>query len=123
MVARLPADGFRLTAGDVVAWVALLGSDPDDDLRQDQVPAAIDNLISDDPLVLDPAQRPLSEAGQGPDGGFELSEQALADYATGRRAGGDPRLDAFPPESRTSSADAPEPDRHDDPIRPEDHDV
>lgn len=116
VVARLPADSFRLTSDDVLAWVAFLGSDPDEDLIEQQRPAGLDSILEPIGTDVDPAERPRQEAGQGSDGGFELSEQALVDYATGRREGGDPSKDAFPPESRTPSSGAPPRDRHDLPV-------
>ena len=47
---------------------------------------------------MDPAERPLVEAGEGVAEGFELSEQELIDFAEGEDRGLDPVRAAFPPE-------------------------
>ena len=44
---------------------------------------------------LDPAQRPLSEAGEGEAEGFELAEKELVEHASHGDSGGNPLDDAF----------------------------
>jgi hypothetical protein len=51
-------------------------------------------------------QRPLEEAGQGEAEGFEQAEQELIEAAEHGDAGGDPELDAFPPEAESDRSDA-----------------
>ncbi|MFL5829717.1 MAG: hypothetical protein ACJ76X_07375 [Solirubrobacteraceae bacterium] len=61
---------------------------------------------------LDPAQRPLVEAGEGVAEGFELAEEALIEAAaTGE--GWDPIGQAFPPEPETGSGEYAEADHED----------
>lgn len=51
-----------------------------------------------DPDV-DPAERPLREAGEGESEGFEQAEQALIDQASHAGPGTSPSQDAFTPET------------------------
>src|SRR5438270_4520016 len=61
---------------------------------------------------LDPAQRPLVEAGEGVAEGFELAEEDLIEAAaTGE--GGDPTRQAFPPEAEMRSGEYAEADHED----------
>lgn len=61
---------------------------------------------------LDPAQRPLVEAGEGVAEGFELAEEDLIEAAaTGE--GWDPIWQAFPPEPETGSGEYAEADHED----------
>ncbi len=48
---------------------------------------------------LDPALRPLAEAGQGVAEGFELAEQELIEAAEHGKSSADPRAAAFTPEA------------------------
>ena len=50
---------------------------------------------------LDPARRPLIEAGEGEAEGFELAEQALIDAAESGDPETDPMRDAFSPEAES----------------------
>lgn len=52
---------------------------------------------------LDPAQRPLVEAGEGVAEGFELAEDDLIAAAEHNDGGGDPLVDAFPPEEEATA--------------------
>lgn len=52
---------------------------------------------------LDPAQRPLIEAGEGVSEGFELAEEGLIEAAEHRDGSVDPLLDAFPPEEEATA--------------------
>jgi hypothetical protein len=58
--------------------------------------AAIGGRAGDEDL--DPAQRPLVEAGEGEAEGFELAEQDLIEAAEHGDSGADPLGDAFTPE-------------------------
>jgi hypothetical protein len=58
--------------------------------------AAIGGRAGDEDL--DPAMRPLIEAGEGEAEGFELAEQDLIEAAEHGDSGADPLGDAFPPE-------------------------
>jgi hypothetical protein len=58
---------------------------------------AIGGLAGDEQL--DPARRPLIEAGEGEAEGFELAEQELIEAAESGDAGMDPMRDAFSPEA------------------------
>jgi hypothetical protein len=61
---------------------------------------------------VDPAQRPLLEAGEGVAEGFELAEEDLIDAAeTGE--GWDPTWQAFPPEPEPGSGEYAEADHED----------
>lgn len=59
--------------------------------------AAIGGRAGDEEL--DPAQRPLVEAGEGEAEGFELAEADLVEAAEHGDSRGNPLLDAFAPES------------------------
>ena len=52
---------------------------------------------------VDPAERPLQEAGEGEAEGFELAEAALIEAAETADAGADPLRAAFPAESEDGS--------------------
>jgi hypothetical protein len=54
---------------------------------------------------LDPAERPLVEAGEGVAEGFELAEEDLISAAETGEAGADPGWDAFTTESEPSSGE------------------
>jgi hypothetical protein len=56
-----------------------------------------------DPDV-DPAERPLREAGEGESDGFEMAEEGLIEHATHGDAGGNPLQDEFTPEAERSGA-------------------
>ena len=58
--------------------------------------AAIGGHAGDEEL--DPAQRPLIEAGEGVAEGFELAEEDLIEAAEHTDGGPDPLADAFPTE-------------------------
>lgn len=58
--------------------------------------AAIGGRAGDEEL--DPAQRPLIEAGEGVAEGFELAEEQLIEAAEHTDGGPDPLADAFAPE-------------------------
>jgi hypothetical protein len=55
--------------------------------------AAVGGTAGDEEL--DPAERPLAEAGEGVAEGFELAEEELIDHATHADSGGNPLADAF----------------------------
>jgi hypothetical protein len=55
--------------------------------------AAIGGRTGDEEM--DPAQRPLSEAGEGEAEGFELAEKELVEHASHGDSGGNPLDDAF----------------------------
>ena len=55
---------------------------------------------------MDPAERPVAEAGGGVDEGFEQSEEALQESAEQGEAFGDPRADAFTPEAEADRSQA-----------------
>jgi hypothetical protein len=63
------------------------------------------------------AARPVEEAGGGVAEGFEEAERQLEEEASHGDAGGDPELDAFPPEAESDEATAEyaEPDEADSP--------
>jgi hypothetical protein len=65
---------------------------------------------------LDPAERPLREAGEGESEGFEDAEEELVENASHGDGGGVPSLDAFTPEreSDRSTAEYGEPDEEKD---------
>jgi hypothetical protein len=63
--------------------------------------AAIGGHAGDEEL--DPAQRPLVEAGEGEAEGFELAEADLINAAEDGDSRADPLLDAFTPEVGTSA--------------------
>jgi hypothetical protein len=58
--------------------------------------AAIGGRAGDEDI--DPAQRPLIEAGEGVAEGFELAEEELTEAAQHGNSGADPLDDAFTPE-------------------------
>ncbi len=60
--------------------------------------AAIGGMATDEDL--DPAERPLVEAGEGVAEGFEVSEEELIGRASHRDDGGNPLEHAFPPEAQ-----------------------
>jgi hypothetical protein len=62
--------------------------------------AAIGGIAGDEHL--DPAHRPLIEAGEGVAEGFELAEQELIDAAEHRDRRRDPMRDAFTPEAEAT---------------------
>lgn len=64
--------------------------------------AAIGGHAGDE--ALDPAQRPLVEAGEGVAEGFELAEQDLIDAAQNRESWCNPRRNAFTPERESDQA-------------------
>ena len=53
---------------------------------------------------LDPAHRPLVEAGEGVAEGFELAEEDLVEAAEGADRWSDPRINAFTPEAEADRA-------------------
>ncbi len=55
---------------------------------------------------LDPAQRPLIEAGEGVSEGFELAEEELIEAAEHHDWPADPLRDAFPPEEAVTAPGA-----------------
>jgi hypothetical protein len=55
---------------------------------------------------LDPAERPLVEAGEGVAEGFELAEEELVEAAQHGDRGGDPQQDAFTPEVESDRSTA-----------------
>ena len=55
---------------------------------------------------LDPAARPLAEAGEGESEGFELAEEQLERNASHEDPGGNPLGDAFTPESESDRSAA-----------------
>lgn len=61
--------------------------------------AAIGGRAGDEGL--DPAQRPLVEAGEGVAEGFELAEEDLVEAAQGADCWCDPAANAFTPEAET----------------------
>lgn len=74
---------------------------PDEDEEQEvnaaaREAAAIGGRAGDENL--DPARRPLVEAGEGVAEGFELAEGELIEAAQHGDSGADPRADAFTPE-------------------------
>jgi hypothetical protein len=62
---------------------------------------------------LDPAERPLAEAGEGEAEGFEVAEQDLIDHATDQEGEGIPRLDQLGEEAERDPATYGEPDEED----------
>jgi hypothetical protein len=66
--------------------------------------AAIGGRAGDEHL--DPAQRPLVEAGEGVSEGFELAEEELIEAAAHGDSACDPLADAFPPEPESDRATA-----------------
>lgn len=64
--------------------------------------AAIGGRAGDENL--DPAQRPLVEAGEGVAEGFELAEEDLIDAAENRESRANPRLNAFTAEADSGRA-------------------
>lgn len=64
--------------------------------------AAIGGRAGDEGL--DPAQRPLVEAGEGVAEGFELAEEDLIEATEGADPGSDPTANAFTPEAETDRA-------------------
>ncbi len=62
--------------------------------------AAIGGVAGDENL--DPAERPLVEAGEGVAEGFELAEDELIEHATDQDSGGNPLDDAFPVEEEAT---------------------
>ena len=97
--------------------------DEDFAAREERAAAAEAARIGGEPLDdgLDPAQRPLVEAGEGEAEGFELAEQDLVRNATHDDGEGDPRADAFSGEVEADRAGAAygEPDEEDttEPVR------
>lgn len=57
-----------------------------------------------EPDHVDPAERPVAEAGGGEAEGFERSEEMLRDLAEHREPGGNPKYDRGEPESDESPA-------------------
>jgi hypothetical protein len=53
---------------------------------------------------VDPAERPVAEAGGGEAEGFEQSEEMLRDLAEHREPGGNPKYDRGDPETDGSAA-------------------
>jgi hypothetical protein len=70
--------------------------------------AAIGGRAGDENL--DPAQRPLIEAGEGVAEGFELAEEELIEAASHGSSTVDPLHDQFPPEAEPPRAAYGEPD-------------
>ncbi len=64
--------------------------------------AAIGGWAGDE--TLDPAQRPLVEAGEGVAEGFEVAEEDLIEAAENRESRANPRLNAFTPEAESDQA-------------------
>src|SRR5919109_4410211 len=62
---------------------------------------------------LDPAERPLVEAGEGEAEGFELAEDDLIDHATHQEGEGIPELDQLGSEEEPDPATYGEPDEED----------
>jgi hypothetical protein len=62
---------------------------------------------------LDPAERPLVEAGQGEAEGFELAEQDLIEHAEHQEGEGIPELDQLGVEAEPDPATYGEPDEED----------
>ena len=62
---------------------------------------------------LDPAERPLVEAGEGEAEGFEVAEQDLIDHATYQDGEGIPELDQLGSEEERDPATYGEPDEED----------
>jgi hypothetical protein len=57
-----------------------------------------------EPDDVDPAERPVAEAGGGEAEGFEQSEEMLRDFAEHREPGGNPKYDRGDPEADESAA-------------------
>ncbi len=97
----------------------------DDDFatREEQAAAAEAARIGGEPVDdgLDPAERPLVEAGEGEAEGFELAEQDLIRNASHDDGTGDPLADAFTAEAESDLASIGygEPDEEDttEPVR------
>jgi len=62
---------------------------------------------------LDPAERPLVEAGEGEAEGFELAEEDLIEHAENQEGEGIPELDQFGEEAERDPATYGEPDEED----------